>query len=658
MAASAASAASVPRVVPFDPSADDAGASTFRMLKAEANVVAALCTLVFAVVLDALTSVPSVAEAEIPASFRCSSLVLVAFLAAPPISKNDLFDQRVCAAVLLVLTALLGLHVAELNARVADAVFSLGSGYALIGFFALSGLDPSHSLFDYRGSRENLVALAAALLVYNGARIARSGCVHASEVVGFRVYMHDAHGAHNAGGADHADDGIGATTAGLAVASDVLATSVAFGGTVVACQGLIMLLNHDLVYVFGSEPISASSATLSVAVFASAFVALLASIASINHLNAVFGPSACVGDAAVCAGAYRTRRFHFANAVGPTGGLMACAVAMTILGYSNQRRCDSRRRFYKIELDVLQQTGLLKNAETAESETPAEDDASRVAAETELANAERRIRRELDELVRAANSGSAALAAVAFVVAALAVWLLVDGIEDDIVTGAESLLLFSSVAVAWWSNTTLACLLHAVGLSLYAYRRLDNPFEFDTSFFTYTTMAITLGIVFALSITTLIAHLLYASCCSRKRWIEWVDFLTATLIVALVSVQLILTLATLGAVAGFEGAPILVDASGHENWNTYGLDWVVSHSISFFFAAALAGSRYEHNLTSMSWWWLRAAWFAPVVATTILWATSVAGTTNPYDGQTNFSVTILGTLCALVPWTLIGLVVC
>ena len=64
--------------------------------------------------------------------------------------------------------------------------------------------------------------------------------------------------------------------------------------------------------------------------FASAFVALLASIASINHLNAVFGPSACVGDAAVCAGAYRTRRFHFANAVGPTGGLMACAVAMTI----------------------------------------------------------------------------------------------------------------------------------------------------------------------------------------------------------------------------------------------------------------------------------------------------------------------------------------
>lgn len=648
MAAPATSA----RVVPLDPSADDAGASTFRMLKAEANVVAALCTLVFAVVLDALTSVPSVAEAEIPASFRCSSLVLVAFLAAPPISKNDLFDQRVCAAVLLVLTALLGLHVAEINARVADAVFSLGSGYALIGFFALSGLDPSHSLFDYRGSRENLVALAAALLVYNGARIARSGCVHASEVVGFRVYMNDAHDAHDA-------EGIVATTAGLAVASDVLATSVAFGGTIVACQGLLMLLNHDLIYVFGSEPISASSATLSVAVFASAFVALLASIASMNHLNAVFGPSACVGDAAVCAGAYRTRRFHFANAVGPTGGLMACAVAMTILAYSNQRRCDSRRRFYKIEVDILNQTGLLKEDAAKDADASPDDDASRVAAETELAAAERRIRRELDELVRSANSGSAALSAVAFVVAALAVWFLVDGIEDDIVTGAESLLLFSSVVVAWWSNTTLACLLHATGLSLYAYRRLDNPFEFDTSYFTYTTMAITLGIVYALSVTTLVAHLLYASCCSRKRWIEWIDFLTASLTMALVSIQLILTLATLGAVAGFEGAPIHVDhGSGNTEWNEYGLDWVVSHSISFFFAAALAGARYEHNVTRMPWWWIRCVWFVPVLVTTILWATSVAGSENPYADQTNFGVTILGTLCALVPWILIGLVIC
>jgi hypothetical protein len=438
----------------------------------------------------------------------------------------------------------------------------------------------------------------------------------------------------------------------------VLATSVAFGGTIVACQGLLMLLNHDLVYVFGSEPISASSATLSVAVFASAFVALLASIASMNHLNAVFGPSACVGDSTVCAGAYRTRRFHFANAVGPTGGLMACAVAMTILAYSNQRRCDSRRRFYKIEVDLLQQTGLLKDADAKEPDNAADDDASRVAAETELAAAERRIRRELDELVRAANSGSAALSAVAFVVAALAVWFLVDGIEDDIVTGAESLLLFASVVVAWWSNTTLACLLHAVGLSLYAYRRLDDPFQFDTSYFTYTTMAITLGIVYALSVTTLVAHLLYASCCSRKRWIEWVDFLTASLIMALVSIQLILTLATLGAVSGFEGAPIHVDASGHESWNSYGLDWVVSHSISFFFSAALAGSRYEHNVTSMPWWWLRSVWFVPVIVTTILWGSSVAGSNNPYTGQTNFGVTLLGAGCALIPWALIGLVVC
>ena len=127
----------------------------------EGNTVAAAGVLIYAVVLDALTSVPTAARADVPAALRTSAYVLVAFVAAPPVDGRDLFEQRTTATLLA--PVFLGLHQAELHARLADGVFSALAGYALLSFYVFSGLKPGHRLCDRNGQRENVVALVGAL---------------------------------------------------------------------------------------------------------------------------------------------------------------------------------------------------------------------------------------------------------------------------------------------------------------------------------------------------------------------------------------------------------------------------------------------------------------------------------------------------------------
>ena len=576
----------------------------------EGNTVAAASVLVYAVVLDALTCVPTAATADVPATFRATALVLVAFVAAPPVHASDLFEQRAMAALLLLAPAFAGLHQAEVYARLADGLFSAFSGYALLSFYAFSGLKPGHRLYDRHGKRENVVALVGALLLYVGLRIVRSGFAHGTEAVGFR-FAHDEF-----------------DVPGLALADDVVAITAAFGGALTFCAGALILLNHDSIYVFGSEPVGPAAAMLAVFVFVSAFVLLVAAVGAMDELGAIFGTQACAGDATVCAAAYRARRFHFANALGPTGPLTAAAVALTLLAYTRERRCDSRAAYFGKQ----REQGKVLPGDVAEFEA------------------------ELAELVSSASEGSAVVASIGVGVAFAAVWLLADGFADDWLAGLETLLLFVSIAVAWWGSTALACVLHAVGLTLYSTRRLESPFGFDTSYFTHASNAVSLALFYLLATTTSIASLLYSSFLSQKRWVGWIDLLTAAALVSVTSIQMLLTLATLGAVAGFDGAAM---ESDDETWAEYATRWSIQHSISFFFAAALVGSRYEHHVSDLSTWWMRGLWAAGPVVCLLLWIVGMAAAEgSPYEGMTDTAVTVLGVLCSLVPWGFVGFVLC
>lgn len=98
---------------------------------------------------------------------------------------------------------------------------------------------------------------------------------------------------------------------------------------------------------------------------------------------------------------------------------------------------------------------------------------------------------------------------------------------------------------------------------------------------------------------------IYSSWCSKGRYIEWIETATALLLVALVSMQLILTVASLSLGAGYDGAQVQ-DA---RTWRQTSFEWASQHCISFFFAAALVGGRFETQNPAISRWLLRVFWF-------------------------------------------------
>ena len=529
------SAAAEPSEVPLKEAERTAEQATEHAL--EGNTIAACCVLVFAVSLDAFTSLPTTILVDIPASTRFSSLTMAALVAAPPIDCLYLFEQRGLGVILLVIVSLAGLHHGAIHARLADAVYSIVGGLALVSFYALSGLKPGEPLYDGKGKRENTVALSAALLVYVGIRALRAGLSHATEVVQFTVSHDDF------------------TTRGYAVADDTSAFFNTFGAALVVCSGIVVLLNHDSVYEHGSRTVSPVTAMLSVLVYTAAFVSMLSGFARMDDMGAVFGDSACTSDVAVCATAYRARRFYMANTIGPTCMLVAAAVAMTLLAFPRDRRCQNRRDYYSSE--------------------------------------------ELRQVSWAA-SGSGIVAVVA----------------------AD---------------------------------KLGSPFGFDLSYYTHLSTAASIFLICILTVTTGISKLLYSSCCFMGKYVDWVDIVTAVCMVMLTSVQMILTLLTLATVSGFDGGMV----ADYRSWAVFGLEWAIQHTLTFFFAAALVGGRYEIHTPWISSTLLRLFWFQGPVLLLLGWATSVAVRgSNPYESQANMTVVVVGSLAAVVPWAVIGAVVC
>ncbi len=564
-----------------------------RAVVVETNVLAACCVLALAVALDALNALPAVGTADVPTSLRTTGLVLVAMVAAPPVRPDTLFLQRGGALGLLAAAAWVGLHNGETHARTADALYALVGGSAVVSIFGASGPAKGERGYDDRGKRENLAALAAGFLAYCGFRVLRAGMTHASEVARFTV--------------EHDD----LSVPGHALADDLVASALSFGGVVVASASVVILLNHDLVYEHGCAPVCGVLAVLAVATFTAAFVVQISAYARLDELEVLFGETSCSGSADVCAVTFRARRMQAANS--SPACLWACAIALVVLAFPQERRCRTRKDYYT-------------------PDTLAQQEASAVSA------------------------GWAAVVSAGVAVAAILIFAHGDG--STTLPVLELLLLYGSIPLAWFGDSWLACVVHAAGILLYTANRMGSSFGFDLSYLTHWFVASTALLVLILAVTTAISQILYVSCCMHGKYIVWVEWTTALALVALVSSQLLLTTVSLGLVSGYEGARFSDDG---RSWRVVSFEWSTQHCISFFFAAALVGGRYESSNPHIPRWALRLVWFGLPIVLIVAWIIAMAADRSdglPYASLANLLPLAVAVVGALVPWFVIGVVVC
>ena len=568
----------------------DAAERRQQELNAEGNVVSACSIFSASVVLDALNALPSTLVVDVPVSLRTTALVLITMVAAPPIASNILVRQRVIACVLLAVTAWLAAHQGGVNARIADALYSLLCGWAVIVIFGLRGPKPGERGHDSRGRRENVTALAAAFLGYAGARIVRAGFYHAPEVAQFT--------------ASHGD----ITARGFAMADDVVASTMVFGGLLCVSASVIVLSNYEAIYEHGCSPVCRVMGHLSVLVFTAAFVVQVVAYANLDALEPLFGAGACAGDADVCEASYRARRLHTANS--SAAPLWACAVGMTIFAFPHNRRCRTRRDYHAYL--------------------------------------------EEEHALRGAANASGLLAAGSFLVASAVVYCYAD--HASWWPSIELMLLYVSIPIAWFGSAWIACATHAAGIVAYTVGRVGSAFGFDFAYLTHWFVAATLVLVLVLSVTTFVSWLMYSSCVSHERFIPWLENVTALSLVALVSIQLFLTISSLAIVSGYDGGLVEDTAS----WRAASLQWCSQHTTTFFFSAALVGGRFEVYNDSIRRWVLRLAWFAVPVLLAACWSVSIAASsaTVPYGTTGDGTSIVIAVLAAAAPWFITGIVVC
>jgi hypothetical protein len=396
------------------------------------------------------------------------------------------------------------------------------------------------------------------------------------------------------------------TSKGYAVGDGVVSVFITFGGAMLVCTGIFVLFNSKVVVKNKRNvySISATVAMNSCFVFVSALVVQLSVCARMEHLPALFSHSACYGEVNSCEVAYRARRLYMSNS--SPASLWAGCVAATVFSMRGRRGCLSRYDYYTTS-----------NMSTA----------------------------------------SGVVTVVVASVVTLAVWELVAfGLTSE---RFDMFFLLLSIPFAWYSTTPLACILNVVGNLMYVDQRLRRDSGLDMSYLTHWSLLVTTILVSLLALCTFVQRVVYAYYHSivtfDKGKSEWLAPLTGALTVAIVSIQLELTLLTLALVAGYNGSVMTTQT----NWRTEGYEYTVQHSLSFFFAAALYGSRYETvDWTYMSKRVRRVAWYSGPIFVCVVWMTAVLfyGTTFPYLSSSYESACLfVGIVCAIVPWAAVGL---
>lgn len=385
------------------------------------------------------------------------------------------------------------------------------------------------------------------------------------------------------------------STHGYAISSDLVIVGNAFAGSVSIAFACIVLVNYDLVFEVGSDGLASVAGVLSCFIFTGALFAQLAAYSLINKLPALFSDDACIGTFDECTAAYRARRYFMASSC--TAVPWVCAISVATFALSQPKRHQSRRQYFEYVAPL-------------------------------------------------ASVEAIAVMAAAFIAVAL-VFFLADPVRPMLVAQAELALLITSIPAALLGWPVIGCILHSIAQIFYIDSRVRG-LGFSLTYYTHWSLAGTLALTVIVAVLTAISYLLY-NAGSRRLYAEPVEKITATCLTALVSVQSFLTLGTLGMAAGYTGINY---SPGLHGWQATGYQFTVQHTVSFFFAAALYATRYEHNQLSTTA--RRAAWFAVPPLLGVAWFLSVlvltVGHHDPYSAFVDFTSFVVGVSAAAVAW--------
>jgi len=388
------------------------------------------------------------------------------------------------------------------------------------------------------------------------------------------------------------------TTRGYGVAVDMVATGNAFAGSCTVAFSCILLLNHDLVLHVGSVALSKIACTLACFVFAGAFAAQIGSFAAMEQLPALFSSNSCDGDKIECAAAFRARRLFTSS--NSTSTAWIAAIALTFFGFSHQKRFRLRREHFEWQP-------------------------------------------ELYSMVSLSVIGTAAFCC-------FIVFLFVDPSKSMNWSDIELLLLLVSIPICVLGWPSVACVAHASGQIIYISTRTSLHGSYDFSYFTHHALLATVALTVGCGVLSLFSYGLYTFD-RRRLYSEPVEIVNGICLTSLVSVQTFLTIATLGMSAGYTG---VYYSDGKGSWRISGYEFTVQHCVSFFFAASLYGTRYEHSTLKLTW--SRAAWFAlpPFLGLAWIWCISTDTSGSPYHQYVDPTSFLIGISVAIASWIGIG----
>ena len=549
----------------------------------ELNAMAAASIAIAAISIEALSALPPTSEKDVPASLRCSSLVSVALGASPAIdpSSGIEFEQRGILMLVLVVVAVFGENHGNETIRVADAVFVLVAGWSMIALFVM------RSAKKTPGS-----TLVGALMLYIGVRITKAAINHSYEVVTFVV------------SSERFD------TRGYGISDSVFATSLAFGGCIVACSGVTIIVNDRAIKTHGSVFTAPAIAQLAGMAFAAALIAQFSQYSRLEDLGILFSVSSCGGEG--CDASFRARRLYISNSA--TGPLWAAVVGLTIFATPKHRRNSTPTEYY--------------------SNNP----------------------------IPTAGGMVCALVTVAVVAASL----YFSDNELSYVT-TELLVLFLSIPTTWFLSAPLGCALFVVGNGMYVQDRLGSVWGYNLRYWTHWSLLTSGMLVSVLFVTTTITWCAFhIPLVVNERPLRCLplELTTSALSIALFSLQLALTITTLVLFASYDGSLVVNETS----WREQGFEYSIQHSLSFFFSAAFYGSRFEivekstrhkdddARLSSC----FRKVWYYSVTPVTILcWMIVVVSSPegSPYSTSTSVAPFVVGVVASAVPWMITGLCV-
>ena len=386
---------------------------------------------------------------------------------------------------------------------------------------------------------------------------------------------------------------------GYAIANELTVIGLVFSGAIIASFGIIVLLNHDLVLHTGSHGLSTVSAILACCAFVGAFTVQISTFSLMEQLPALFSDAACGGEYEYCQAAFRSRRFLVAT--NNSSVAWVGTIGISTFAFSNVRRFTVRRDHFLYFPDLLASTSI-----------------------------------------------SVLLSALLSIIV---VFLFVDVAISMNFADLELVLLLLSIPTALLSFSTSSCVLHIAGQAIYVFTRFDGENGFTMLYFTHHSIVATLFLTIFVFLTSSSSYFLYTFRDARL-YSEILERMTGVFLTMLLSVQLFLTISTMGMSSGYTGIRYNDDKG---SYRVSGYEFSVQHSISFFFAAALYATRYEPSMLSARE--RRFSWFLVPLLLGLTWAVCIWMVTDegsPYQEWVNLGSFLIGISSAVCSWSGVG----